>query len=65
MMVNLIKQRDLEIAFPNLNAREAFLDIMKGLVMVDPIDNAIVINVDDPRPVIIRRLGKQIYSDGD
>ena len=36
MATRIIKQRDLETLFPNEIQRKAFLDIMSGLIMVEP-----------------------------
>jgi hypothetical protein len=62
-MTKLIKKCQLELLFPNAVQRKAFLDIMKGMVELDPMEDAIVLDIVDPMPVIIKRNGKIIYQD--
>lgn len=64
-MTKLIKLADLELLFSNQLQREAFMRIMTPMLAIDPVDYAIVVDVNDHRPVIIQRNGKQIYSDFD
>jgi hypothetical protein len=64
MATRLIKKAELERLFPNPIQREAFLDIMKGLIMIDPMENAKIINVIEESPVIIHRHGREVYKDG-
>lgn len=53
-MIRLIRKSEIEQLFPNQRQQEIFLNILSHVIAIDPIDKAIVVNVNDKKPVIIK-----------
>ncbi len=57
MAIRLIKQQELETLFPNEIQRKAFLDIMSGLIMVDP-EERVAETIFETDKIVIQKVYK-------